>query len=227
MSYVAERRLEEKERRRLEILDAAEAVAAVVGIEAMTIDQVARKARLSRALVYVYFHDKFDLLIAISVRALEQLAERFSAVIAEPISGRAQAEACGRAYVTFAKEFPVRFDVLAHFEAHSPSGELDPAYEQFLSTGERSQNMLTAAIITGMRDGSIRKEIGDPVLIGFTLWGLMHGIIQLTVRKIGGLQRAGISAEQLIEQAFRFAIDAMSPDSRSAGQPSTDLRSST
>ncbi|MBM4239950.1 MAG: TetR/AcrR family transcriptional regulator [Gammaproteobacteria bacterium] len=225
MSYVAERRLEEKERRRLEILDAAEAVAAVVGIEAMTMDQVARKARLSRALVYVYFHDKSDLLIAISVRALEQLAERFSAVIAEPISGRAQAEACGRAYVTFAKEFPVRFDVLAHFEAHSPSGELDPANEQFLSTGERSQSMLTAAIITGMRDGSIRKEIGDPVLLGFTLWGLMHGVIQLTVRKIGGLQRAGISAEQLIEQAFRFAIDAMSPDSRSAGQPSADLRS--
>jgi len=225
MSYVAERRLEEKERRRLEILDAAEAVAAVVGIEAMTMDQVARKARLSRALVYVYFHDKSDLLIAISMRALEQLAERFSAVIAEPISGRAQAEACGRAYVTFAKEFPVRFDVLAHFEAHSPSGELDPANEQFLSTGERSQSMLTAAIITGMRDGSIRKEIGDPVLLGFTLWGLMHGVIQLTVRKIGGLQRAGISAEQLIEQAFRFAIDAMSPDSRSAGQPSADLRS--
>ena len=197
----------------------------MVGIEAMTMDQVARKARLSRALVYVYFHDKSDLLIAISMRALEQLAERFSAVIAEPISGRAQAEACGRAYVTFAKEFPVRFDVLAHFEAHSPSGELDPANEQFLSTGERSQSMLTAAIITGMRDGSIRKEIGDPVLLGFTLWGLMHGVIQLTVRKIGGLQRAGISAEQLIEQAFRFAIDAMSPDSRSAGQPSADLRS--
>jgi hypothetical protein len=65
------------------------------------------------------------------------------------------------------------------------------------------------------------------VLLGFTLWGLMHGIIQLTVRKIGGLQRAGISAEQLIEQAFRFAIDAMSPDSRSAGQPSADLRSGT
>ena len=176
-------------------------------------DQVARKARLSRALVYVYFHDKSDLLIAISIRALEQLAERFSAVIAQPISGRAQAEACGRAYVTFAKEFPVRFDVLAHFEAHSPSGELDPAYEQFLSIGERPQSMLTVAIVTGIRDGSIRKEIGDPVLLGFTLWGLMHGIIQLTVRKIGGLQRAGISAEQLIEQAFRFAIDAMSPDS--------------
>ena len=48
MSYIAERRLEEKERRRTEIIDAAEAVAATVGWDAMTMDQVARKARLSR-----------------------------------------------------------------------------------------------------------------------------------------------------------------------------------
>ncbi|MEN9528009.1 MAG: hypothetical protein RLY56_1960, partial [Pseudomonadota bacterium] len=54
MSYLAERRLEEKERRRLEILEAAAEVAGVVGFEAMTMEQVARKARLSRALVYVY-----------------------------------------------------------------------------------------------------------------------------------------------------------------------------
>ena len=61
MSYVTERRLEEKIRRRAEILDAAEAVAARFGWENTTMDQVARKARLSRALVYVYFTDKTDL----------------------------------------------------------------------------------------------------------------------------------------------------------------------
>jgi len=60
MNYIAERRLEEKERRRAEILDAAEAVTARFGWDAMTMDRVARKARLSRALVYVYFKDKTD-----------------------------------------------------------------------------------------------------------------------------------------------------------------------
>jgi len=39
MNQLTERRLEERERRRLEILDAAEALASVVGIEAMTMDQ--------------------------------------------------------------------------------------------------------------------------------------------------------------------------------------------
>ena len=73
MSYIAERRQEEKERRRAEILDAAEAVCAEVGWDAMTMDQVARKARLSRALLYVYFKDKQDLLFGICERALVTL----------------------------------------------------------------------------------------------------------------------------------------------------------
>ena len=210
MSYLAERRLEEKERRRIEILDAAEAVASVVGIEAMTMDQVARKARLSRALAYVYFRDKADLLIAVSIRALEQLNERFVEVLSQPIRGLDQVEACGRAYVGFAREFPVRFEVLAHFEAHSPTGELDPAYEEFLKVGERPHSSLTRAIETGLKDGSIRNDLGNPALLSFTLWGLMHGIIQLTMHKIGGLQRAGVSAESLIEHGFRLALDAMS-----------------
>jgi AcrR family transcriptional regulator len=210
MSYLAERRLEEKERRRIEILDAAEAVASVVGIEDMTMDQVARKARLSRALVYVYFRDKADLLIAVSIRALEQLNERFVEVLSQPIRGLDQVEACGRAYVGFAREFPVRFEVLAHFEAHSPTGELDPAYEEFLKVGERPHSSLTRAIETGLKDGSIRNDLGNPALLSFTLWGLMHGIIQLTMHKIGGLQRAGVSAESLIEHGFRLALDAMS-----------------
>jgi AcrR family transcriptional regulator len=210
MNYLAERRLEEKERRRIEILDAAEAVASVVGIEDMTMDQVARKARLSRALVYVYFRDKADLLIAVSIRALEQLNERFVEVLSQPIRGLDQVEACGRAYVGFAREFPVRFEVLAHFEAHSPTGALDPAYEEFLKVGERPHSSLTRAIETGLKDGSIRNDLGNPALLSFTLWGLMHGIIQLTMHKIGGLQRAGVSAESLIEHGFRLALDAMS-----------------
>jgi AcrR family transcriptional regulator len=43
MNDLADRRQEEKERRRAEILDAAEAVAATHGWDEMTMDQVARR----------------------------------------------------------------------------------------------------------------------------------------------------------------------------------------
>lgn len=209
MSQLSERRLEERERRRLDILDAAEAVAGVVGIEAMTMEQVARKARLSRALLYVYFKDKPDLLVGLCLRALQQLQQRFVETSAAHTRGLAQVEACGRAYVAYAHEFPVRFEALAHFEAHTPGGDHDPAYEELLAAGDRTQAVIAQAIGQGMHDGSIRNDVGSPVLLGFTLWGLMHGLIQLTVKKSGGLEREGISADALIEQGFRLALSAL------------------
>lgn len=204
-----DRRLEEKERRRLEILDAAESVASVVGIEALTMDLVARKARLSRALLYVYFHDKSALLLGVCNRALEALHQRFAAVSARHATGIAQIEACGRAYVAFAEEFPARFEALAHFEAHQPTDELDPAYGEFMVAGDRTHQAIVEAIGNGLRDGTIRADVGVPKLVALTLWGLMHGLIQVAVTKSGSLEREGVARQQLIEQGFRFAIAAL------------------
>ncbi len=208
MSYLAERRLEEKERRRLEILDAAADVAGVVGFDAMTMEQVARKARLSRALVYVYFKDKHDLLIGLCVRALELLRERFAAAVAAETQGYKQVEACGRAYVRFASDHPTLFDALAQVEAHSPITD-DPSLDVSLKAGDELQCILVEAIERGKADGSIRADAGPSALLGLTLWGLMHGVLQLTQHKSGSLESAGASPVELIEQGFVFAARAI------------------
>ena len=104
MGYVAERREEEKERRRAEMVDAAEDLYAKVGWDAVTMDQVARSARLSRALLYVYFRDKNDLLHAITERALVELRRRFVAAAATHDKGLDQVQAIGHAYVLFQQE---------------------------------------------------------------------------------------------------------------------------
>ncbi len=110
MSYVAVRREEEKERRRAEMVDAAEELYAKVGWDAVTMDRVARSARLSRALLYVYFRDKNDLLHAITERALIELRKRFVAAAGTHATGIDQVQAIGRAYVLFQQEKPYRFD---------------------------------------------------------------------------------------------------------------------
>src|SRR3982074_723339 len=120
MSYITERRGEEKERRAAEILDAAEALYAQKGWDALTVDQVARSARLSRALVYVYFRDKEDLLFAIGERAVRLLLERFKAAVAGTARGMDQVDAIGRAYMGYAHEFPHYFDFCTRFQSHSP-----------------------------------------------------------------------------------------------------------
>jgi AcrR family transcriptional regulator len=215
MSYVTERRLEEKERRRAEILDAAESVAGAVGIDAMTMDEVARTARLSRALLYVYFADKSDLLFGLCDRALDTLHQRFIAASARHRLGLEQIEACGRAYVAFAQEFPVYFEALARFEAHAPdTSGTAPAVgneQACMLRGGKVHAVMVDCIERGIVDGSIRRDAGSPILISITLWGFLHGIIQIAATKGQVLAQHAIATQQLVDQALTLCSRALRP----------------
>jgi TetR/AcrR family transcriptional regulator len=193
MSYIAERREEEKERRRAEILDAAEKLYAEKGWDALTVDQVARSARLSRALVYVYFRDKEELLFAIGERAMRLLRNRFVEASAAHASGMDQVEAIGQAYMAYAREFPHYFDFCSRFHAHSVA--IDPGSHEGACriAGDEAIGAVVQAIETGIRDGSIRPDVGEPGLLAMTLWAFTHGMIQLAMAKGSDLERFGIS----------------------------------
>jgi AcrR family transcriptional regulator len=202
MSYIAERRLEEKERRRAEILDAAEALYANRGWETVTVDQVARGARLSRALVYVYFKDKQELLFAIGERAMTLLHERFVAASAAQTTGIQKIEAIGRAYMGYAFEFPHYFDFCSRFHAHSSvpeAGSLDLACRD---AGDHAIGVVVEAIGIGMRDGSVRADAGDPMMLAITMWAFSHGLIQLAMAKGSDMARLGIGIPELSNYGF-------------------------
>ncbi len=197
MSYIAERRVEEKERRRAEILDAAEALYAKQGWETVTVEQVARSARLSRALVYVYYRDKQELLFAIGERAMGLLRDRFTAAAAGQIKGSKKIEAIGRAYMGYAFEFPHYFDFMSRFHAHSMApdpGSHDLACQ---ACGDAAIGVVVQAIQAGIDDGSLRKDLGDPMMMAVSLWAFTHGLIQLTMAKGNDMARLGISVPDL------------------------------
>src|SRR5512134_3561483 len=151
MSYISERRQEERDRRRIEIVDAAEAVYAEVGWDAVTMDQVARGARLSRALVYVYFRDKADLHFALVERSLEELRRRFEAAREGKATGMDEVEAIGRAYIAFARELPHYFDACARYQAHSSAdGTLDANECACRGAGHRVHEVIVDSLGRGV-----------------------------------------------------------------------------
>ncbi len=202
MSYIAERREDEKERRRGEILDAAEALYADKGWEALTVDQVARSARLSRALVYVYFRDKEDLLFAIGERAMVLLRERFVAALGTRQTGMDQIEAIGRAYIGYAHQFPHYFDFCSRFQSRSGTADSGSNENACKLTGDEVLGTVVQAIMNGISDGSVRADIGDPRMFATTLWAFTHGIIQLALVKGVELTRHGIAVPAFIDNAF-------------------------
>jgi AcrR family transcriptional regulator len=203
MSYIADRRQEEKDRRRAEIVDAAESLYAEVGWDAVTMDSVARKARLSRALVYVYFKDKRELLLAITERALETLHARFEEASSRARSGIDQIEAMGRAYMAYGLEFPHYFDACARLEQRATEAPEQGSPEAaVLQMGRKVHDVVVASLAAGQRDGSIRPDIGDLAVTSRVLWGFTHGLTQIALTKAGPLAEAGISVTQLTQQAI-------------------------
>lgn len=206
MNSIADRRLEEKERRRSEILDAAEAAARDTGFDALTMDEVARKARLSRALIYVYFNDKTELLFGLAERGLSRLQQRFAEAVSRHKTGLDQLQGIGRAYVAFSQEFPVLFDALARFELHSPDAANASVCESgCMIQGDKLHSLMVTAIETGVRDGSVRADVGHPALVSTTLWGFMHGVIQLATTKANVLARDGVDSRMLFDHALTMA----------------------
>ena len=200
MSYVAVRREEEKERRRAEMVDAAEELYADVGWDAVTMDRVAKSARLSRALLYVYFRDKNDLLHAITERALIELRERFVEAAGAHAKGIDKVQAIGRAYVLFQQEKPYRFDACTRFHAHQAAGQ--PAEQACAAAGDAVIKVIVEALMQGQADGTIRKDLGSPVQVCIMLWAFTHGLIQIATNKTVEIARQGVDVPQLMEGSF-------------------------
>ena len=111
-------------------------------------------------------------------------------------------EAIGRAYLAFAHELPHFFDACARFEACTPSGDVSSPSMQCLEAGDRVHEHVVAAILQGQKDGSIRTDLGDPMIASIALWGFSHGLLQIAMNKAQVLAHQGIAVPKLVEQSI-------------------------
>lgn len=206
------RRDEEKEERRQAILDAAEKVIARSGWEATNFGEIAKRARLSRSLVYFYFPTRDALFHAICGRGLIDMEKRFTAAVASARTGLDQVMAIGRAYYQFSLDEPLYFKVLADYQAR----DLDPESEteneaEAHHHGRQCLAMVGQALGTGLADGTIRKSIGDPRSTAVSVWAFTHGLIQIASRKEAMLKEDfGLTATKAMEHGFSLLRGSLS-----------------
>ena len=206
MEPIESRRLEEKERRREDILDAAEAVFAAKGFDDAKMDDIARAARVSRALLYIYFKDKRELQFALCLRGMDLLRQRFAEARGRNARGVDQIKAIGRAYIGFVQEFPVYFNAMARAEAqHTELEDADSVCHRMMLAGRLVHAETITALHTGQKDGSLRSDLGDPLRVAMTLWGFTHGVAQLAVTKGEIFAHEGIALNAFINDAIDMA----------------------
>ena len=172
------RRDEEKQQRHEAILDAAETVFFSKGYERCSMQDIARQAGLSRALLYVYFTDKPAIMRGIILRAVQDLSARFAHAIASGKNGLEQIGNIGRAYFQFSQEQPHYFDALTQVSAFIDTSNPDELTLQLATSGEQVMHSMVSSLENGLADGSLSPErVTNPSKTAYYLRGAMHGVI--------------------------------------------------
>lgn len=202
MNDLRDRRSEEKERRRNEIVQAADDLAREKGWDDVTVEGVAKRARLSRALVYLYFKDKGELHAAIWERACDALYEYFLQAVQAQHDAHQKLMVLGNAYVSFAREMPHYFEAVSRFEAKTTSEDTVQGEARAIARQQRVHQLIVDTIDLAKREGALREDVGDSNLIAVSLWAFTHGIIQIVATKGPQLDQEGIAVPALISHAF-------------------------
>jgi AcrR family transcriptional regulator len=199
------RREREKQARYDAILDAAEQVFSEKGYERTSMDDIARNASLSRALLYVYFTDKAAIQRGIMLRAGQSLAARFEEARQTADTGLAQIAAMGEAYYRFYLDEPDYFSALTKASTAMAEADADQTEEMLCSKAEL-MNLMVSAIRQGLNDGTMSRErIADPTQTAVYLRGALHGVILLCQSELGVTREPGeenFSADALIRHTM-------------------------
>jgi AcrR family transcriptional regulator len=203
------RREREKQARYDTILDAAELVFSEKGYERTSMDDIARTASLSRALLYVYFKDKAAIQRGIMLRAGHSLFRRFEEARQTADNGLAQIRAMGESYYRFYLEEPDYFSALT--KASTAMAEADESQtEEMLCSKSDLMELMVGAIELGLRDGTMNRErINDPVQTALYLRGALHGVILLCQSEMGE-GNPEFPAEQLIRHTMDMLTSSIS-----------------
>lgn len=173
-----ERREREREEVRGRILDAARALFAKEGYEAVTMRAIADGIEYSPTAIYFHFKDKEALLKELCALDFHALARQFGAIgrIGDPIERLRRA---GHAYIRFGIEHPNHYRLM-FMTPHPPID--DPDVERG-NPEEDAYAFVRAIIADAVAQNLLRPELEDVDLVTQTVWAAVHGVVSLDVAK--------------------------------------------
>ncbi len=175
------------------LIEAAQALAVEVGVDAFTLREVARRAGVSHAAPYHHFSDKSALVRALAIEAFQALtAELFQASQSstDPLESF---QAVGVAYVRFAFSHASEFKFMFRKDLCLPD---DTQPDDLEVVSLKSYQVLVDGIEACQRAGQIPPE--DTQLLALTAWSTVHGLVSL-------LLDAPVNVADTLDQAEHVA----------------------
>ena len=190
-------------------MEAGRAQVLTVGVDELSLREVARSLGVTAAALYAHIDGKPGLVAAIAADYFEGLSVRFEQIeMADPL---ARIRAQCRAYVEHALESPRLYEVMMRFPPALPvlpddETSSDSEVQAFDPATQVFSDALGAAAEAAEK-GLLRLE--DPLMCAFTLWSGVHGVVETLTM---GFQFTKEVSDQLIDSMIETLIRGLSAD---------------
>jgi AcrR family transcriptional regulator len=195
---ITERKNKEKADLKALILAAARKLFLEKGIGETSIRSIAEAIEYSPATIYLYYHDKDEILHDLHNQGFQELGARMSVLLAvsDPME---RLKALGRVYIDFARKNTEMYDLM--FIAKAPMNYIEKLQQQEWHEGKQAFDFLTLTVEECISSGRFHGH--DAASLSYVIWSCVHGMVALEIRD----RCKGISSEDP-EVIFKGAFEA-------------------
>ncbi|MFX1575029.1 MAG: TetR/AcrR family transcriptional regulator [Promethearchaeota archaeon] len=216
MSRLEREREEMKEKRRHDILSAAEKLFLSQGFDEATMQDIADEAEYSKGTLYNYYKSKDELYIAIGSKAYRLIIEYTKEFTEKEKAGIKQIMAIGYAYYEFTKKYPdyasIFHDIAVKFPdiTVKPKSKLSLIEKEYLSLSNSYRDIFIKILSDAMKDKAIRAD-KNPNMIGYVLSTVTRGIVEDLSQSENVVKRLGLNSDEIIDFIFEILGDGLKP----------------
>lgn len=196
---IKQRRRREKEHRRRQILDAARDLLFSKGLNAISVNQIARRAELAVGTIYFYFRSKEEIFAVLQEEGLELLLSDVNRALGKGTDAKESLHRIAQAYLNFSREQKNYFDVINYFLSAADVMFTPEIKQQIDQHGNRILMVVEQALRDGIHQGHFKAM--DTRRHALLFWVILHGLVPF--RKMQDTLLAG--DDHLV--MYGFAVD--------------------
>ncbi|MCI8730768.1 MAG: TetR/AcrR family transcriptional regulator [Lachnospiraceae bacterium] len=204
------RKKEPRSVHRENIVSAASSLFMEKGIAAVSMDDIAKAARYSKATLYVYFKNKEEIVGILVLNSMKKLYDYISSALTQHETTKTRYNFICRGLLRYQEEFPFYFKmVLDKINIDFESQDYLPEEKETYQIGEAINEKIKNFLLSGMEKGDLRGDLEIMPAI-FNFWGMLSGIIQLATNKEEYIKKSmGLSKNEFLEYGFSLVYHSI------------------
>lgn len=206
-----DRKRQEKEIKRKDIINAAERVFFSRGFENASMDEVAKEAEFSKRTVYLYFNSKEQIYFEIMIRGYRLMIQMIenSFQTKPPRNALEELRNIFFTFFEFSRDYPEYFKAIMEYETKDSNDQLsvkDESKAECYRLGEMIFGYLFRALQKGVAEGTLRSGL-DTEQAALILWACTIGVYNTGKKKGDYLKNYhGVDPNEFISESFQLIM---------------------